>query len=315
MDEYTNKRLHKLAGKCVGEVTTTWLATYYANQLGIRGSDEHILNQAVERLKIKEDLSSHKKRSAKSKEDYLLSNKYTQPINNKEKRKCKPKKHKTDKEYWIKIRRHAIKVYGSVCMCCGITPKSTKNRHVDHIKPKKLYPELEYSLGNLQILCKKCNEDKSDLVDFDFRKEHHIRAMKAYCVKKNIEYLPDIEIPDLKNRRNYTNRQKKRVEKLKNYILKPKRDFNISNLIDNLDLCSLRQSLDLVKEEGKLKVEIYNNIVYPCVYIFNETNKCIGCLNKQGLVIREYDNWSNKDRDFMDITHELKTVISYSEKV
>ena len=61
---------------------------------------------------------------------------------------------------WQKLRYQAFVKYGNVCACCG--PKDGVKMHVDHIKPKSIYPELEYELDNLQILCSECNIAKSN---------------------------------------------------------------------------------------------------------------------------------------------------------
>lgn len=80
---------------------------------------------------------------------------------------------------WRKIRTDVLKVYGTQCMCCGITPSKVTDVHVDHIKPKSKYPELIYDYMNLQILCKGCNEEKSDKHFTDYRKWYNIRDMKT----------------------------------------------------------------------------------------------------------------------------------------
>ena len=41
--------------------------------------------------------------------------------------------------------------------------------HVDHIKPRSKFPDLELEFDNLQILCKACNLGKSNKDQTDFR--------------------------------------------------------------------------------------------------------------------------------------------------
>jgi len=41
--------------------------------------------------------------------------------------------------------------------------------HVDHIKPRSLFPKLELVFDNMQVLCKKCNLDKGNKNDIDYR--------------------------------------------------------------------------------------------------------------------------------------------------
>ena len=44
--------------------------------------------------------------------------------------------------------------------------------HVDHIKPRKLYPALALDVNNLQILCEVCNHGKGNWDMTDWRVEH-----------------------------------------------------------------------------------------------------------------------------------------------
>jgi 5-methylcytosine-specific restriction endonuclease McrA len=66
---------------------------------------------------------------------------------------------------WRKLRIKVLRKYGRTCMKC----KETKKIHVDHIKPRSLFPELEMDFDNLQVLCKVCNEDKSNHHFTDYR--------------------------------------------------------------------------------------------------------------------------------------------------
>lgn len=70
---------------------------------------------------------------------------------------------------WRKLRMLAIKKYGSKCMCCGATPATGEIMNVDHIKPRKYYPELALDLDNLQILCSPCNHGKGNWDETDWR--------------------------------------------------------------------------------------------------------------------------------------------------
>lgn len=70
---------------------------------------------------------------------------------------------------WRILRHQALEEYGSRCACCGITPAQGAIMHVDHIKPRSKYPELELELTNLQILCEDCNKGKSNLSDKKWR--------------------------------------------------------------------------------------------------------------------------------------------------
>lgn len=70
---------------------------------------------------------------------------------------------------WKRARYQAIVKYGNSCQCCGASPKDGIVIHVDHIKPKSLYPELALDIDNLQILCAECNEAKSNVDETDWR--------------------------------------------------------------------------------------------------------------------------------------------------
>lgn len=65
---------------------------------------------------------------------------------------------------WPELRDKAIDTYGAKCMCCG----SIKEIHVDHIKPRSIYPELTLCFDNLQVLCRYCNFKKG-LSETDYR--------------------------------------------------------------------------------------------------------------------------------------------------
>jgi hypothetical protein len=70
---------------------------------------------------------------------------------------------------WRKLRMEALKKYGSKCQCCGATPATGAVMNVDHIKPRKFFPELALSLSNLQVLCHECNHGKGNWDQTDWR--------------------------------------------------------------------------------------------------------------------------------------------------
>jgi hypothetical protein len=71
---------------------------------------------------------------------------------------------------WRMTRMLALKKYGTTCMCCGATQQMGVRICVDHIKPRKLFPELALELSNLQILCEDCNHGKANWDQTDWRK-------------------------------------------------------------------------------------------------------------------------------------------------
>jgi HNH endonuclease len=68
---------------------------------------------------------------------------------------------------WKKLRYTAIEKHGRTCACCGAHGGMI---HVDHIKPRSKWPELELVLDNLQVLCEDCNIGKGADFHTDWRK-------------------------------------------------------------------------------------------------------------------------------------------------
>ena len=80
----------------------------------------------------------------------------------------------TDKAFyesreWRNLRYKVLKKHGAKCQCCGRSAKDGIIIHVDHIKPRSKFPELELNEDNLQILCEDCNLGKSNRDDTDWR--------------------------------------------------------------------------------------------------------------------------------------------------
>lgn len=63
---------------------------------------------------------------------------------------------------WRELRYQILKARGRQCECCGTTPHQGAIMHVDHIKPRSLYPHLELVASNLQVLCEDCNIGKKN---------------------------------------------------------------------------------------------------------------------------------------------------------
>ena len=71
-----------------------------------------------------------------------------------------------DSREWRALRYRVFARDGRVCAVCG---RKNIELHVDHIKPRSLFPDLELEINNLQILCKDCNLGKSNLDQTDWR--------------------------------------------------------------------------------------------------------------------------------------------------
>ncbi len=70
---------------------------------------------------------------------------------------------------WRKLRMEVIKDRGARCECCGATPRDGITINVDHIKPRRKYPELALEKSNLQVLCNPCNHGKGNWDETDWR--------------------------------------------------------------------------------------------------------------------------------------------------
>lgn len=70
---------------------------------------------------------------------------------------------------WRRLRMEVIKARGARCECCGASPKDGIRIHVDHIKPRRRYPELALTRANLQVLCEVCNHGKGSWDETDWR--------------------------------------------------------------------------------------------------------------------------------------------------
>jgi 5-methylcytosine-specific restriction endonuclease McrA len=74
-----------------------------------------------------------------------------------------------DSREWFALRYQVLKLYKACCQCCGRSRRDGIIIHVDHIKPRHDYPELELELSNLQVLCNECNLGKSNVDNTDWR--------------------------------------------------------------------------------------------------------------------------------------------------
>lgn len=70
---------------------------------------------------------------------------------------------------WREIRYQRFKISGRKCVICQRGDRDGIVLHVDHIKPRSKYPELELDLDNTQVLCEDCNLGKSNKDETDWR--------------------------------------------------------------------------------------------------------------------------------------------------
>lgn len=73
---------------------------------------------------------------------------------------------------WRRLRMLVITKRGARCECCGASPKDGVTViNVDHIKPRRLFPQLALVESNLQILCAVCNHGKGNWDQTDWRRD------------------------------------------------------------------------------------------------------------------------------------------------
>lgn len=70
---------------------------------------------------------------------------------------------------WLALRYRVLARYGGCCMLCKTGGDKNNPIQVDHIKPRSRYPGLELVESNLQVLCKACNQGKSNTDQTDWR--------------------------------------------------------------------------------------------------------------------------------------------------
>lgn len=70
---------------------------------------------------------------------------------------------------WRQLRYRRLVESGGRCQACGRTAKDGVIIHVDHIKPRSKYPELELAYDNTQVLCDDCNIGKLHIYETDWR--------------------------------------------------------------------------------------------------------------------------------------------------
>ncbi len=73
-----------------------------------------------------------------------------------------------ESDAWRTLRFKVLREFKYTCLACGRKPPDVEI-HVDHIKPRSKYPELELDQNNLQLLCKDCNLGKSNRYEDDLR--------------------------------------------------------------------------------------------------------------------------------------------------
>jgi hypothetical protein len=71
-----------------------------------------------------------------------------------------------DSPAWRTLRVRILYRDGRICALCRATQGEM---HVDHIKPRSRFPELELDPSNLRVLCRACNLGKSAFLEEELK--------------------------------------------------------------------------------------------------------------------------------------------------
>jgi len=80
-----------------------------------------------------------------------------------------------DSRAWHELRYKALKKAKKgpnghpICSCCLHEGTANNPIQIDHIKPRSKFPELELDPTNMQPMCMKCNQGKSNTDETDWR--------------------------------------------------------------------------------------------------------------------------------------------------
>jgi len=109
------------------------------------------------------------------------------------------------------------------CMYCESKIEHNSFAHVEHIKPKAKFPELEFVWENLGFSCQRCNTHKGEKYDevtpfinpYNDNPEDHIVFMLFYVYPKQGSERGEYTISELRlNRPGLIDRRKDRFDKI-----------------------------------------------------------------------------------------------------
>ena len=113
------------------------------------------------------------------------------------------------------------------CMYCESKMEHVNYPHIEHIKPKKKFPELEFAWENLGFCCQRCNTNKGSKYDealafinpYDENPDEHIGFLGFYIFPKNGSERGEYTIREIGLDRNDLNdRRKEKIEDIEKMI-------------------------------------------------------------------------------------------------
>lgn len=132
---------------------------------------------------------------------------------------------------WKVLRYRALLHYGKKCLKCGIIDSEM---HVDHIKPISLYPDLKEDMNNLQVLCKECNLEKSNIHTTDYRPEElktkafpeEPKVIKLSTFKQETRYVLYKDTQHIFSKKDTLCQLSKNIKKKPYLIFLPRQDYD-----------------------------------------------------------------------------------------
>lgn len=181
---------------------------------------------------------------------------------------------------WRTIRRHALSIYGPKCQCCNVGATKRKPLHVDHIKPRSLYPTLALSMMNLQILCESCNSSKSNTSETDYRSGVAKTCASMYVKGANVRTILKEQQGFIRDHDDEKRRRLEQSKLDKQHSITTKKQLNPSTTCDKLPKkLRMKQSADFRSMQTQF-LETVRSLPTPHdVTVF--VAECYGVLGQQ----------------------------------
>jgi hypothetical protein len=152
--------------------------------------------------------------------------------------------------------KEALKKAGfDKCMYCESKISHTYYGDIEHIKPKSIFPKLEFVWRNLGFVCAKCNGMKKDKFNescpfvnpYEEEPENHIIAVGAFIKHKQGSERGEITITEIDlNRLDLLERRKETIDQMEKTINACFRTIN--ETLKNNALAELKNDTGLDRE-------------------------------------------------------------------
>jgi len=116
---------------------------------------------------------------------------------------------------------------GGKCMYCESPIAAVASEHIEHYKPKSIYPELTFEWTNLGLSCPKCNINKGNVFDekcmfinpyIDYPENHFISLGTIICHIPNDKRAKLTELHLQLNRPKLMEARKERIDAIRPLI-------------------------------------------------------------------------------------------------